>query len=568
MPPRPYKFDFRGIIMKKALRTKLFAAVFAAAFSIAAAGTASAAGDNVLGYVGADFEDYEIGDVLTTSPVNGASIYLGSDVEYSIVDRDGGKALKILSAASRQSAYAGIKLIPNADALDDAEYWVVSYDLKNGDHYPFYTYPNDGAIFGNEYPYINHQLQFRNDGNSIMFPSGTRNVFTSYDWHSFTFIGNQKTGNIRLILDGKDLGETKCDRIASLENFYGIQIIDNKSGRPYEHVMYVDNMEIYGFDFDVSCALDGTDTVKPSDTIELTAKGYVDTSSFDSITLSSEKDSDIAVTERSYDAENGVLTLKLSHEMMEFTTYTLDFSGVKCGINAISSGKSATFKTTGEIEIENTVSANGSDKLTDGINEIRLAAKNVTDMPASICMIAELIEDGKTTAMSYKNVTLAYGEEQAFTAFFKPTAGNAAVKAYIKNAVNGTIYYGSEFTVTASGTAAAEPEDITEKYPIADMTEQNGFYSLKLGTDGKREKLDSLTSAGLIDCTADVGNSENLLIAAVKKDGKLVNIAYSKGSGIMHTAVFADKDCRVEMYVWSDIFGTGGKGEKAALAAK
>lgn len=557
MPPRPYKFDFRGIIMKKALRTKLFAAVFAAAFSIAAAGTASAAGDNVLGYVGADFEKFDVGQVFSSDPEPGViSIESATDLTYEIVEDNGGKAMKI-SRAKGGNSKAGIKLLQGSESLDDADYWVVKYDLKNGDSEQ------------NKFAYIQHQLQFRNDGESVEWPnSSNKVVFTPWQWHEYIFIGNKATGKIRLVLDGKDYGEQNCDRIESASNFYGNQIYDMYSSNANVCTMYIDNMEIYGFDFEVSCALDGTDTVKPSDTIELTAKGYVDTSSFDSITLSSEKDSDIAVTERSYDAENGVLTLKLSHEMMDFTAYTLDFSGVKCGISAISSGKTATFKTTGEMEIENSVSANGSDRLTDGINEISFTAKNVTDMPASFCMIAELIEDGKTTAMSYKNVTLEYGEEQAFTAFFKPTAGNAAVKAYIKNAVNGTIYYGSEFTVTASGTAAAKPEDITEKYPIADMTEQKGFYSLKLGTDGKREKLDSLTSAGLIDCTADAGNSENLLIAAVKKDGKLVNIAYTKGSGIMHTAVFADKDCSVEMYVWSDIFGTGGKGEKAALAAK
>ena len=552
--------------MKKALGKIFFAAMLAATLSASMVGTAAADENGVLGYVSADFEKFDVGQTFTSDPESGViSIEAANDLTYEIVDDNGDKVMKITRAAKGQNNF-GIKLIPAADALADANYWVVKYDLKNGDTYPFTDY--NGATFGNEFPYINQQLQFRNDGESIVF-AGTRSLFKAYEWHEFIFIGNPKTGNVRLILDGKDMGETNCDRIGSVSEFFGIQLYDVNSGRPYEHVMYVDDMEIFGFDYDVSCELDGLDTVVSSDTIELTAKGYVDADTFDGITISSEKDTEIAITDRTYDEQSGIITLKLSHAMADFTTYTLDYSSVKCKIPAIAGGKSsATFKTTGQIDTECELTANGKDTLVSGMNDISFTVRNITDTPAPLCLITELVENGKTTAMSYKNVTLNYNEQSSINAFFKPTSDDAKVVAYVKNAVNGTIFYSDVYTVTATATAAAPAENISEKYPVVSTDEQKGFYALTLGADGNREKAEKLTSAGLIDVTADVGTDENLLIAAVKKDGKLVNIAYTKGSGIMHTAVFADKDCRVEMYVWSDIFGTGGKGEKAALAAK
>lgn len=239
--------------MNKTFKRLLCAAVAAAMSTAAAvpvfAGTgASAAGADggVIGRIYRDFESFDAGTVFSGDPERGViSIEGASDLTYEIADDNGNKVMKITRAADG-SHNAGIKLLPVEGTLDDADYWVVKYDLKNGDTYPFYTYENGAGTFGNEYPYINQQQQFRNDGESIEFPKGSKITFTPREWHEFMFIGNKATGNVRLVLDGKDCGETACERISSAGNFFGVQIYDNNSGRPYAHVMYVDDMEIYG----------------------------------------------------------------------------------------------------------------------------------------------------------------------------------------------------------------------------------------------------------------------------------------------------------------------------------
>lgn len=207
-------------------------------------GTNDTVADGVIGRVSADFEKFSVGQVFADGdPEPGViSTERASDLTYEIVKDNDSKVMKITLAADGKNNF-GIKLLPVARTLDDADYWVVKYDLKNGDTYPFAVY--EGSNVGNEFPYINQQLQFRNDGESITF-AGTRTTFTPYTWHEFMFIGNPKTGNVRLVLDGKDMGETKCDRIGSAGDFFGIQLYDNNNSRPYKHVMYVDNMEIYG----------------------------------------------------------------------------------------------------------------------------------------------------------------------------------------------------------------------------------------------------------------------------------------------------------------------------------
>ena len=237
--------------MNKTFKRLLCAAIAAAMSatvavpSFAGTGTSAGAADGgVIGRVSADFEKFDVDQKFTSDPESGViSIEYANDLTYEIANDNDSKVMKITRAADGKNNF-GIKLIPVAGTLDDADYWVVKYDLKNGDTYPFYTYEN-GATFGNEFPYINQQLQFRNDGESITF-ANTRTTFTPYTWHEFMFIGNPKTQNVRLILDGKDMGETACDRIRDADNFFGIQLYDVNSGRPYEHVMYVDDMEIYG----------------------------------------------------------------------------------------------------------------------------------------------------------------------------------------------------------------------------------------------------------------------------------------------------------------------------------
>ena len=228
--------------MNKTFKRLLCAAVAAAMSAAAAmpvfAGTgASAAGADggVIGRIYRDFESFDAGTVFSADPEQGViSIEGASDLTYGIVADNGGNVMKITRIAGGSSK-AGIKLLPVSGTLDDADYWVVKYDMKNGDNAQ------------NEYGYLWHQLQFRNNGVSIEWPNSDNKVnYEAYKWHEYMFIGNKATGKIRLVLDGKDYGEQTCNRIASVDNFYGVQIYDMYSSNANACTMYVDDMEIYG----------------------------------------------------------------------------------------------------------------------------------------------------------------------------------------------------------------------------------------------------------------------------------------------------------------------------------
>ena len=198
-------------------------------------GTESALADGIFGKVSADFEKFTVGQVFAGDPEQGViSIEGASDLTYGIAADNGGKVMKITRIAGGSSK-AGIKLLRGSETLDDADYWVVKYDYKNGD--------NAQTVYNNLW----QQLQFRNDGESIEWPNSSNKVFfTPYQWHEYMFIGNKATGKVRLVLDGKDYGEQTSTRIASAENFFGVQIYDMYSSNANVCTMYVDNMEIYG----------------------------------------------------------------------------------------------------------------------------------------------------------------------------------------------------------------------------------------------------------------------------------------------------------------------------------
>ena len=199
------------------------------------AGTESTLADGIFGKVSADFEKFTVGQVFAGDPERGViSIETAADLKYEIAADNGGKVMKI-TRTKGGSSRAGIKLLQGSEKLDDADYWVVKYDFKNGDSAE------------NEFGYLMQQLQFRNNGDSVEWPNSSNKVFfTPYQWHEYMFIGNKATGKVRLVLDGKDMGETACDRIRDADNFFGVQIYDMYSSNANVCTMYVDNMEIYG----------------------------------------------------------------------------------------------------------------------------------------------------------------------------------------------------------------------------------------------------------------------------------------------------------------------------------
>lgn len=542
----------KNIMVKKVLAAACALAMLPTVVPAFAAGSGLDFDDEtgLIAYIGEDFESIDADTALSSGTKDGMSIYTGAGAAYTVIDDNGNNVLKIDSLANRGASFIGAKLVPRGTAINDAGYFVVKYELKNGDS------------ASNVNTYIHHQLQFRNDGNGIEFP-GSKTSFTKYEYHEFIFIGNAKTKKVRLILDGTDLGEVACNRIDSADNFFGLQIYEQYANHSYDSAMYVDNMEAFGFNLDVSCALDKNTAAVPTDKIEVEVSGYFDEASLDTVTVTSDDDADMSVASRSY--SDGVLTLTLSKTMEDFTNYKVDWSKVKAKIGDIYADGSASFKTTGDLVLENSVSANDDDKLTAGVNTVTLSATNTTDIDANVTFCLELTEDGKTTAMAYKDASIGYNKSDSLCATFVAGAG-ATVKAYIKNSVNGVVLYGDEFTVSETGIASQKAENITDEQPTVNNSAEKGFYSLTLGTDGARK---SITAArdGLIDCTADVGTGEGVLIAVVKKDGRLTDYSFAKGSGTLHAVVTADKKSTVEMYTWGDALGTSGRGEKATLGA-
>lgn len=543
----------KNIMVKKVLAAACALAMLPTAVPAFAAGSGLDFDDEtgLIAYMSEDFEDCEVDDVITAKMESGAAPYTGAGITNQIVDDNGNKVIKITKGANI-GGNTGIKIDPSAKMPADVDYWVQKFDLKNGDNYD------------NRYPNISLMLQFRVDGTWLGFPdNNNKKDINSYDWNEYMFIakadGSKKT---KLILNGVDMGDTTANRASTAMTFYGLQVIEMEN-KDFERVMYVDNMEVFGFNLDVSCALDKNTAAVPTDTIEVKASGYIDEASLDTITVTSDEDTDMSVSGRSY--SDGVLTLTLSKTMEDFTNYKVDWSKVKAKIGDIYADGSASFKTTGDLVLENSVTANDNDKLTTGVNTVTLSATNTTDIDANITLCLELTEDGKTTAMTYRDTTVGYNKSDSLCATFVAGAG-AKVKAYVKNSVNGVVLYGDEFTVSETGIASQKAENITDEQPTVNNSSEKGFYSLTLGTDGARK---SITAArdGLIDCTADVGTGEGVLIAVVKKDGRLTDYCFAKGSGTLHAVVTADKKSTVEMYTWGDALGTSGRGEKATLGA-
>lgn len=543
----------KNIMVKKVLAAVCALAMFPAVMPAYAADMSlDFEGESgLLAYMSEDFEDCEVDDVITAKLPSGAAPYTGAGMTNQIVDDNGNKVIKITKGAD-VGGNTGIKLDPSAKMPADADYWVQKYDLKNGDNYD------------NRYPNISLMLQFRVDGTWVGFPdNNNKKDINAYDWNEYIFIakadGSKKT---KLILNGVDMGETTANRANSATAYYGLQVIEMET-KDWERVMYVDNMEVFGFKFKVSCDLDKNTAAVPTDTVEVKVDGFVDETTLDTVTIRSDEDSDISVSSRSY--SDGVLTLNLSKTMEDFTNYKIDWSGVKAKIGGISAEGSASFKTTGDLVVENSLTANADDKLVSGVNTVTLSTFNTTDIDANVTLVLELVEDGKTTALGYRDATVGYNESESLIVTFVADAG-AKIKAYVKNSINGTVLYGDEFTVSASGITSQKAENITDEQPTVDNTADRGFYSLTLGEDGAR-KMITAVKEGLIDCTADVGASDGVLIAVVKKDGKLVDYCFAKGSGVLHAVVTADKKSTVEMYTWGDELGTSGRGVKATLAA-
>lgn len=228
----------------------MLSAVCALAMSVSAAvpvfaGTGPSAGAADGGVVKGIYEDFEsctVGDVVSAKLPSGANPYQNSYVTNEIVNDNGNKVLKITKIDnsaegekdkdSRVIQYAGVQMNDNFQVHSDSDYWVLKFDLKNGDD------------ANNRYPAIMMFTQIRINENSIWDTKDTsyKCSINSYDWNEFMFIGH--SGKVRMIVNGKDCGETAVGRADTAEHFFGGAFADSDY-KDFTRVMYVDDIESY-----------------------------------------------------------------------------------------------------------------------------------------------------------------------------------------------------------------------------------------------------------------------------------------------------------------------------------
>ncbi len=217
--------------------------------------------DAVYGYQKVDFENYNVGDVVITTPKSGPGQFSADGTLYGCVEGDttdesaefviagdeNNKYLKITDKAPGDADYLNFRMVNNNSALnDDMDYFVLKADVKNGDE------------ISNSLGYLGLFRNIRfNDEGSLTGGGSSYQLPKNYGWDEYMFIADKANQKMYTVVNGV-ITDIVCadDAYASQEKFYYLQFSTLYSKGV--GTFYVDNMEMYGVKKEtneVSCTL-------------------------------------------------------------------------------------------------------------------------------------------------------------------------------------------------------------------------------------------------------------------------------------------------------------------------
>ena len=351
------------------------------------------------------------------------------------------------------------------------------------------------------------------------------------------------------------------------------------SVKPDNPSLYIDNIEMYVTDYNVSLRNGGQKGVGVTDKILLDIDGDVDGGSLNTITVSHDGETDSI---KSIDYSDGVCTLTLDEKMKEFTEYTVDFSNVKSEIGLQKNFKVSSFMTTGKVELDGSIKLDKIvfntpktiDKLEKGLIQTEFTIENKTsaDVEDGV-IVAKAVNGDKTEAISYRKFVLPAGGKTRLVCAFTAEE-NYKIELCAKNALNGALYYTDVYTVDKNGISNAAAKET--EYPIlnaADVSQNSvKFYNLTLGENPARTEVTELTS-GLTECAANVSASGNaMLIGALKKNGALKSCVYTVRENdndniYMAVNVPDEGGYTLDTFVWDSVGGAAGYMGKTTISS-
>ncbi len=229
----------------------------------AAADSVVSANDAVYGYQKVDFENYNVGDVVITTPKSGPGQFsadgmlygcvegntTNESAEFVIAGDENNKYIKITDKAPGGADYLNFRMVNNNSALnDDMDYFVLKADVKNGD---------DEA---SALPYLGLFRNIRfNNGGKLATLDGTTSyqLPKSYGWDEYMFVADKANQKMYTVVNGI-ITDIVCTDGAykTAYGFYAVQFSTMYSGGV--GTFYIDNMEMYGVKKatnEVSCTL-------------------------------------------------------------------------------------------------------------------------------------------------------------------------------------------------------------------------------------------------------------------------------------------------------------------------
>ena len=209
--------------------------------------------DRKFGYQSVNFENYNVGDAVITTPKSGDGQFSADgklygcvegnaqneDAEFVIAGDENNKYIKITDKAPGGADYLNFRMINNDSSLnDDMDYFVLKADVKNGDEE------------ANALPYLGMMRGIRfNDGGKLEDISGagtgTYQLPKSYGWDEYMFVADKANQKMYTVVNGVITNIVCADSAyASQGSFYYLQLSTQHSSKT--GTFYVDNMEMYG----------------------------------------------------------------------------------------------------------------------------------------------------------------------------------------------------------------------------------------------------------------------------------------------------------------------------------
>ena len=203
------------------------------------------------GYQKVDFENYNVGDAVITTPKSGPGQYsadgklygcvegntTNDSAEFVIAGDENNKYIKITDKAPSGADYLNFRMVNNNSALnDDMDYFVLKADVKNGD--------DEASALS--YLGLFRNIRFNNGGKLATLDGKiSYQLPKSYGWDEYMFVADKAKGIMYTVVNGIITDIVCTDgAYASQNSFYYLQFSTLYSGGV--GTFYIDNMEMYG----------------------------------------------------------------------------------------------------------------------------------------------------------------------------------------------------------------------------------------------------------------------------------------------------------------------------------